>query len=52
MKPKDSLWKWLVVVVAICAAYFFVMYLWIPGNLEERGQFGDMFGFLGAHALR
>ena len=48
MKHKNSLFIWLVVVVAICAAYFFVMYLWFPGNLEKRGQFGDMFGFLGA----
>lgn len=48
MKHRNSLLIWLIVVVAICAAYFFVMYLWFPGNLEERGQFGDMFGFLGA----
>ena len=48
MRYKNSLVIWLVVVVAICAAYFFVMYLWFPGNLEKRGQFGDMFGFLGA----
>lgn len=48
MKHKNSLLIWLIVVVAICAAYFFVMFLWFPGNLEKRGQFGDMFGFLGA----
>lgn len=48
MNHKNNLWKWLVVVVAICAAYFFVMFLWFPGNMEKRGQFGDMFGFLGA----
>jgi hypothetical protein len=48
MKHKNSLLIWLAVVVAICAAYFFVMYVWFPGNMEKRGQFGDMFGFLGA----
>lgn len=48
MKHKNSLLIWLAVVVAICAAYFFVMYFWFPGNMEKRGQFGDMFGFLGA----
>ena len=48
MKHKNILLIWLIVVVAICAAYFFVMFLWFPGNMEKRGQFGDMFGFLGA----
>lgn len=48
MKHKNSLLIWLIVVVAICAAYFFVMFLWFPGSMEKRGQFGDMFGFLGA----
>jgi len=48
MKHKNNLVIWLIVVVAICAAYFFVMFLWFPGNMEKRGQFGDMFGFLGA----
>ena len=48
MKYKNNLLIWLIIVVAICAAYFFIMYLWFPGNMEKRGQFGDMFGFLGA----
>lgn len=48
MQHKNSLLIWLIVVVAICAAYFFVMFLLFPGNMEKRGQFGDMFGFLGA----
>ena len=49
MKQKNSSFIWLVVaVVVVCAAYFFVMSLWFPGNMEKRGQFGDMFGFLGA----
>ena len=48
MKHRNSLLIWLIVVVAICAAYFFVMFMWFPGNMEKRGQFGDMFGFLGA----
>ncbi len=45
---KNSLFIWLIVVVAICTAYLLVMYCWFPGNMEKRGQFGDMFGFLGA----
>lgn len=48
MKHKNILLIWLIVVVAICAAYFFIMFMWFPGNMEKRGQFGDMFGFLGA----
>lgn len=49
MKQKDKLFIWLsVVIVAICAAYFFVMFYLVPVNMEKRGQFGDMFGFLGA----
>lgn len=48
MKHKNSLLIWLIVVVAICAAYLFVMFMWFPGSMEKRGQFGDMFGFLGA----
>ncbi len=49
MRHTNGLWIWLIIIVtAICAAYFLVMYYWFPGNLEERGQFGDMFGFLGA----
>lgn len=49
MKQKNSSFIWLVVaVVVVCAAYILVMFLVLPGNMEERGQFGDMFGFLGA----
>lgn len=49
MKQKNSSFIWLVVaVVVVCATYIFIMFLWFPGNMEKRGQFGDMFGFLGA----
>ncbi len=49
MRHKNSLFIWLIVaVVAICAAYSFIMYLLFSDNIEKRGQFGDMFGFLGA----
>lgn len=48
MKHKDNLFIWLIFVVALCAAYIFAMFYCFPGNMEKRGQFGDMFGFLGA----
>lgn len=49
MKHKDNLFIWLIVaVVAFCATYILIMDYCFPEDLEKRGQFGDMFGFLGA----
>lgn len=42
-------WTWwaVVIVLLLYFGYFSAMYLLFPGNLERRGQFGDMFGALG-----
>lgn len=41
--------KWVfIIVLVLYLGYFSVMCWLFPGNLEKRGQFGDMFGALGA----
>lgn len=36
------------IVIVICVSYFLLFYFIVPVNMEKRGQFGDMFGFIGA----
>lgn len=44
---KWNTWVFVIVLV-LYLGYFSVMCWLFPGNLEKRGQFGDMFGALGA----
>ena len=44
---KWNTWVFIIVLV-LYLGYFSVMCWLFPGNLEKRGQFGDMFGALGA----
>lgn len=44
---KWTTWVFILVLV-LYLGYFSVMCWFFPGNLEKRGQFGDMFGALGA----
>lgn len=48
LKTKAIFWAAVCIVIIVCVAYFLLFYFLIPVNMEERGQFGDMFGFIGA----
>ena len=48
INSKRVFWIAIIVVVVICAAYIFFMFRLFPSDYEKRGQFGDMFGFIGA----
>lgn len=48
LNPKKIFWIATIVVFVICTAYINLMYCIFPSDSEKRGQFGDMFGFIGA----
>ena len=48
LNPKKIFWIATIVVFVICTAYIILMYCIFPSDSEKRGQFGDMFGFIGA----
>ena len=48
LKTKAIFWVAVCIVIIVCVAYFLLFYFLIPVNMEKRGQFGDMFGFIGA----
>ncbi len=48
INPQRVFWIAILVVVVICTAYILFMYCIFPSDSEKRGQFGDMFGFIGA----
>ena len=48
LKTKAIFWTAVCVVIIVCVAYFLLFYYVVHVNMEKRGQFGDMFGFLGA----
>lgn len=48
LKTKAIFWTAVCIVIIVCVAYFLVFYFVVHVNMEKRGQFGDMFGFIGA----
>ena len=48
LKTKSIFWTSVCIVIIVCVAYFLLFYFVVPVNMEKRGQFGDMFGFIGA----
>lgn len=48
LKTKAIFWVAVCIVIIVCVAYFLFFYFVVHVNMEKRGQFGDMFGFIGA----
>lgn len=48
IRPNVVFWIAIIVVIVVCVGYPLLMCYIFPSDIEKRGQFGDMFGFIGA----